>query len=65
MNSQEFSQKVFKKEIKNGTIYNVKKDDEILGQVGVIRTVIVNLDGKDFPADMLVGDYYFEDVEGE
>lgn len=65
MNSQEFSQKVFDKKIKNGTIFNLKQGNKVLGQVGVIRDTIVNLEGKDLPTDMLIGDYYFEEVEGE
>ena len=68
MNSQEFSQKVFQKQIKNGTIFDVSKENIKIGQVGVIRDTVVYLEFKDgvIPSDLLVGNYEFTEViEGE
>ena len=66
MNSQEFSKKVFEQLIKNGTIFDVLKDEEQIGQVGVIRDTIVYFEFKDnvIPVDLLTGEYKFNEVEG-
>lgn len=64
MNSQEFSQKVFQKGIKNGTIFDVMKGKEKIGQVGVIRDTVVYFEFKnnEIPSDLLVGDYEFIEI---
>lgn len=65
MNSKEFIQEVKSKTIKNGTIFDVIKEDENIGQVGVIRDTIVYLEFKNsvIPSDLLTGDYEFKEVE--
>lgn len=67
MDSQEFLSKLTSKKIKNGSIFNIKQGEKILGQVGVIRDTVVNLERKDLPVDILTGNYFFEEVieEGE
>ena len=67
MNTGEFMQKIVKKEIKNGTIFDVYKNDSKIGQVGVVRDVIVYFEftNNNIPKDLLIGEYDFIEVEGE
>lgn len=67
MRSNEFSEKVYKKEIKNGTIFDVLIQNKKIGQVAVVRDSIVYFDFENnvVPQDLLIGDYIFEEIEEE
>ena len=67
MYSKEFAQKLEEQTIKNGTIFNVFKGVNFIGQVGVIRDTIVYLDFKNnvIPVDLLTGEYKFDEVKEE
>lgn len=67
MKTQEFIKKVNEKSIKNGTIFDVLKNNKKIGQVGVIRGTIVYFEFVDneIPVDLLIGDYIFNETDEE
>lgn len=67
MKTQEFIKKVNEKSIKNGTIFDVLKNNTKIGQVGVIRGTIVYFEFVDneIPVDLLIGDYIFNETDEE
>ena len=68
MKSKEFVEKVQRIEIKNGTIFDVIKENKKIGEIGVIKSQIMylNFDNNNIPTDILVGNYDFiQQIEGE
>lgn len=62
----EFIKAVEKKEIKNGTEFKVKKGEEEIGEIAVVRTTIVYLDIDPIPEDLFINDdYTFTELEQE
>lgn len=66
MDRIDFVNNLQNKRIKNGTKFEVFDNNDIkLGIVGVIDTTIVYLDMPNIPADLLVGDYRFIELDEE
>lgn len=63
MNSIQFACEIKEKKIKNGTKFEVYRKREKIGTVGVIDSMVVYLDMKDIPQDLLIGDYIFKRIE--
>lgn len=62
MKSTDFIVKVNKKEIKNGTKFNVYLENKKIGVVGVIDTTVVYLDMATIPVDLYTENYIFEEI---
>ena len=63
MNANEFTDKVKKLEIKNGTKFEVYKGETLITTIGIIDTKIIYLEQKQIPADMLINDeYYYKEI---
>lgn len=62
MKSTDFIVKVNKKEIKNGTKFNVYHENKKIGVVGVIDTTVVYLDMATIPVDLYTENYIFEEI---